>query len=253
MQARSIPAIANASIRPLLGPARGVLAACVFLAGPLGVSRSLVQDGSNTPERPRAPHTTTPALPERAGTPAQPPPEPGATPAAPTADLLETMRSRGELSRSALLFAKSGMAERLKTGGPFTIFVPSDAAFQTLNKQSQDTLLGPEQTQRLDRVLAFHVIEGTVSAADLKTMTTSKPTLHGGTFTIDASEPDAVRVGVIPQEMATVRATDIKASNGLIHVIDRLMIPPDLDGAPGGAVPPKGVAPETPRAPGTAR
>ena len=109
----------------------------------------------------------------------------------------------------------AGLAGTLADDGPFTVFAPTDEAFAALPAGTLDALL--MDTAALTNVLLYHVVSGEVLAADVVTLT-SATTLQGGNLSIDTS--DGVKVNG-----ATVVQTDILASNGVIHVIDAVLIP----------------------------
>jgi len=113
----------------------------------------------------------------------------------------------------------AGLADALRTGGPFTLFAPTDDAFAKLPKGALDDLLKPENKQKLVAVLTYHVVPGKVMAADVVKMKKAK-TVEGSDVTIK-TKGNKVMV-----DKANVIKTDIMASNGVIHVIDAVMMPP---------------------------
>jgi len=112
----------------------------------------------------------------------------------------------------------AGLVETLKGRGPFTVFAPTDAAFAKIPQDQLNALLNDKAA--LTRVLTYHVVAGKYEAADVVTMT-RVATVEGQSPTIDAG--DAVMV-----DNAEVIKTDIQTSNGVIHVIDSVMLPPDM-------------------------
>ncbi len=115
----------------------------------------------------------------------------------------------------------AGKKEMLqKEEGPFTVFAPNDAAFEKLPKGTLDDLLKPENKEKLGKILAYHVVPGKVMAADVKTM--EAETAEGSKLNIK------VENGSVMVNDAKVLKTDIPASNGVIHVIDTVLMPPDL-------------------------
>jgi uncharacterized surface protein with fasciclin (FAS1) repeats len=114
----------------------------------------------------------------------------------------------------------AGLVETLQGEGPFTVFAPNDDAFAALPAGLLDKLLLPENKDLLVKILTYHVVSGTVLAADVTAG--DVPTVEGQNITITTDM--GVKVNG-----ATVTATDIIASNGVIHVIDAVILPPDVD------------------------
>ncbi len=114
----------------------------------------------------------------------------------------------------------AGLAETLSGPGPFTVFAPTNAAFAALPAGLVDKLLKPENKAVLAKILTYHVLASKVMAADVKDGKVA--TVEGSTITIDTMS------GVKVND-AKVTATDIAASNGIIHVIDKVLVPADVD------------------------
>ena len=114
----------------------------------------------------------------------------------------------------------AGLAETLSGEGPFTVFAPTDDAFAALPAGTVESLLLPENKQALTDILLYHVASGKVMAADVVTLT-SVPTLLGKDVTVTVKDGK-----VFLNDTAEVIITDIEASNGVIHVIDAVLIPP---------------------------
>ena len=112
----------------------------------------------------------------------------------------------------------AGLVEALSGEGPFTVFAPTNEAFAQLPAGTLDTLLLPENKDKLVAILTYHVVPGAVMAADVVTLTEAT-SLEGDTIAITATDA-GVKV-----DSANVTATDIKASNGVIHVIDAVILP----------------------------
>ncbi len=112
----------------------------------------------------------------------------------------------------------AGLAETLKGNGPFTVFAPTDAAFAKLPAGTVEMLLKPENKATLVRVLTYHVVSGNVLSTDLKSGQVN--TVAGSPVNVMIS-----RDGVMVNQ-STVKAADVKASNGVIHVIDTVLMPP---------------------------
>jgi uncharacterized surface protein with fasciclin (FAS1) repeats len=112
------------------------------------------------------------------------------------------------------------LVETLSGAGPFTVFAPTDDAFAALPAGTLDTLLLPESKQALTDILLYHVVSGKVMAADVVTLT-SAPTVLGKDVTITVKDGK-----VFLNDTVEVIITDIEASNGVIHVIDAVLLPP---------------------------
>ncbi|MEM7577049.1 MAG: fasciclin domain-containing protein [Planctomycetota bacterium] len=133
-------------------------------------------------------------------------------------NIVEVAAGAGQFNTLLAAATAAGLAETLSTGGPFTVLAPTDAAFAALPEGTVDSLLLPENKEQLKAVLLYHVIEGEVLAETVVTLDEA-PTLQGGTVDIEVSG-DAVTVNG-----ASVVMTDVMASNGVIHVIDAVLLP----------------------------
>lgn len=144
------------------------------------------------------------------------------------ADLLDTAKSAGNFRTLLEAVAAAGLTETLRGDGPFTVLAPSDAAFSNLPASTLEGLLDPGNREQLRRVLAFHVIDGRVD---------STSALRAGTAQTLAGEPldFALADGRLRVADATVIANDIAASNGVIHVIDSVLLPPSDERSPAEA------------------
>lgn len=111
----------------------------------------------------------------------------------------------------------AGLAETLSGDGPFTVFAPTNEAFEKLPKGTVETLLKPENKEKLQAVLTYHVVGGKIMAADVKPGKVK--TVNGESFTITVED------GAVKVDEATVVKTDIVGSNGVIHVIDTVILP----------------------------
>jgi uncharacterized surface protein with fasciclin (FAS1) repeats len=141
-----------------------------------------------------------------------------ASPAA-AADLVETAVSNGSFKTLTAALQAAGLVETLKGKGPYTVFAPTDDAFKKLPAGTVENLLKPENKAQLQKVLTYHVVAGNVMSGDLKGKTTNAKTVEGSAVRIDASG-NAVKV-----DDAVVTQADVSASNGVIHVIDRVIMP----------------------------
>ena len=113
--------------------------------------------------------------------------------------------------------------ETLQGEGPFTVFAPTNAAFEALPAGILDKLLLPENKEVLVKILTYHVVAGKVMAADVTAG--DVPSVEGQTIAVTTND------GGVQVNGANVVATDVAASNGVIHVIDAVILPPDVDPA----------------------
>ena len=134
-------------------------------------------------------------------------------------DIVDTAVAAGSFKTLATALKAAGLVETLKGPGPFTVFAPTDDAFAKLPKGTLDDLLKPENKEKLVAILTYHVVPGKVMAADVVKMKKAK-TVEGSEITIK-TKGNKVMV-----DKANVTKTDIVASNGVIHVIDAVMMPP---------------------------
>jgi uncharacterized surface protein with fasciclin (FAS1) repeats len=141
-----------------------------------------------------------------------------ATPAA-AADIVDTATSNGSFTTLVAAVKAAGLVNTLKGPGPFTVFAPTDAAFKKLPAGTVENLLKPENKAQLTKVLTYHVVPGKVMARDISGKKTNAKTVEGSTVAIDASSA-SVKV-----DNATVSMADVNASNGVIHVIDSVIMP----------------------------
>ena len=135
-------------------------------------------------------------------------------------DIVDTAVEAGSFKTLVKALQAAGLVETLKGAGPFTVFAPTDEAFGKLPAGTLEALLKPENKQKLQRILTSHVVAGKVLAADV-VKTSSAKAVSGETLRI------ASREGGVTVEGAKVVKTDIAATNGVIHVIDRVMLPKD--------------------------
>ncbi len=133
-------------------------------------------------------------------------------------DIVDTAVAAGDFTTLAAALDAAGLVDTLKGDGPFTVFAPTDAAFAALPEGTVESLLKPENKDQLVAVLTYHVVPGAVKAGDVVKLDSAK-TVNGESVTIEASDA-GVKV-----DNANVIATDIEASNGVIHVIDAVILP----------------------------
>jgi uncharacterized surface protein with fasciclin (FAS1) repeats len=145
---------------------------------------------------------------------------PATTVRADTKDIVDTAVGAGSFKTLAKALAAADLVETLKGEGPFTVFAPTDDAFAKLPAGTLESLLKPENKARLQRILTYHVVSGKVMAADAARLKSAKA-VSGDTITI------AARGGGVTVDNARVVKTDIMASNGVIHVIDAVILPND--------------------------
>jgi len=145
----------------------------------------------------------------------------GATTVVQAADIVETAVGAGTFKTLAAALGAAELVDTLKGAGPFTVFAPTDEAFEKLPKGTVETLLKPENKDKLKAVLLLHVVPGSVMAADVVKLKEAKT---AGGAVVKISTDDGVKVGTA-KGMSKVVKTDIKASNGVIHVIDAVILP----------------------------
>jgi len=134
-------------------------------------------------------------------------------------NIVEVAVSAGDFETLVAAVTAAGLAETLSGPGPFTVFAPTDAAFAKLPAGTVETLLQPENLAQLQAILTYHVVAGEVRAAQVIQLDAAT-TVQGDDVAI------AVNDGVVSINDATVLQTDIGASNGVIHVIDTVLLPP---------------------------
>ena len=135
-----------------------------------------------------------------------------------TKDIVDTAAEAGSFSTLLAAAEAAGLVETLKGEGPLTVFAPTDEAFAKLPEGTVETLLLPENKEKLTQILTYHVVAGAVQSGDLSDGMTA-PTVEGSEITVSLGE------GVKINE-ATVVQPDVMASNGVIHVIDSVLMPP---------------------------
>ena len=134
------------------------------------------------------------------------------------ADIVATAAGAGQFNTLAAALSAAGLVETLQGEGPFTVFAPTDEAFAKLPEGTVEELLNPENRDKLTAILTYHVVAGEVYAADVVKLT-SATTVNGSDVTIVANDAG------VTIDAANVIATDIAASNGVIHVIDSVILP----------------------------
>jgi uncharacterized surface protein with fasciclin (FAS1) repeats len=138
-------------------------------------------------------------------------------------DIVDTAAKAGSFNTLVTAVKAAGLVETLKGKGPFTVFAPTDEAFKKLPSGTLESLLKPENKQRLVSILTYHVVPGAYDASRIaaeKNKRFSLKSVQGADIAVDTR--DGVKVSG-----ANVTKTDIRTSNGIIHVIDSVIMPPD--------------------------
>ena len=137
---------------------------------------------------------------------------------APSKDIVDTAVAAGSFKTLATALQAAGLVDTLKGKGPFTVFAPTDEAFAKLPAGTLEDLLKPENKEKLAAILTYHVVPGTVLAAQVVKMDSAK-TVNGQSLTISRNG------GTVKVDNTKVVKTDILCSNGVIHVIDSVVLP----------------------------
>ena len=136
---------------------------------------------------------------------------------APGKDIVAVASSAGSFNTLVAAVKAAGLVDTLQGTGPFTVFAPTDEAFAKLPAGTVESLLKPENKEKLVAILTYHVVAGKVMAADVKTMEVK--TVNGKELDIKVTD------GTVTVNNAKVIKTDVAASNGVIHVIDTVLLP----------------------------
>lgn len=142
----------------------------------------------------------------------------GSAHAAPSKDIVDTAVGAGMFNTLAAALKAAGLVETLKGDGPFTVFAPTDEAFARLPQGTLDELLKPENREKLTSILTYHVVSGQVPARKAVTLHAAK-TVNGQSVSLRTFG------GSLFVDQAKVIKADIHATNGVIHVIDTVMLP----------------------------
>lgn len=146
------------------------------------------------------------------------------SPSTASADIVDTAVAAGDFTTLAAALTAAGLVDTLKGPGPFTVFAPTDAAFAKLPAGTVDTLLKDPKGD-LTKILTYHVVPGKVMAADVVKLDGQKvKTVQGGELTIGV-DGDKVTLTDAAGNTVNVTMTDVEASNGVIHVIDGVLMP----------------------------
>ncbi len=134
-------------------------------------------------------------------------------------DIVDVAQSAGSFNTLVAAVGAAGLVDTLKSEGPFTVFAPTDEAFAALPAGTVETLLKPENKDQLTAILTYHVLPGKVMAADIIGNRLSVATVNGKNVHVNG------RGSAVHVNKATVINADIPASNGVIHVIDKVLLP----------------------------
>jgi uncharacterized surface protein with fasciclin (FAS1) repeats len=135
-------------------------------------------------------------------------------------DIIDTAVGAGSFNTLAAALQAGGLIDTLKGEGPFTVFAPTDEAFSKLPAGTVESLLKPENKDKLVEILTYHVVAGKVMAKDVVGLSSAK-TVQGKNIMIEVKDGKVMLNGA-----ATVIKTDINCTNGVIHVIDSVILPP---------------------------
>ena len=135
-------------------------------------------------------------------------------------DIVDTAVGAGQFKTLAAALGAAGLVETLKGPGPYTVFAPTDEAFAKLPVGTVENLLKPENKAKLTEILTYHVVPGDVKAEQVTKLDEAK-TVNGAMVKVSTEN------GKVMINDATVVKADIEASNGVIHVIDKVILPPE--------------------------
>ncbi len=136
--------------------------------------------------------------------------------------IVDVAAANGSFETLVTAIQAAGLEETLRSEGPYTVFAPTDEAFAALPEGTLEKLLLPENQETLAQILSYHVIQGAVPSSDIESGAVS--TVEGADLNIAVDT-----AGVMVNDTATVVEPDVIADNGVIHVIDAVLLPPDLD------------------------
>jgi uncharacterized surface protein with fasciclin (FAS1) repeats len=141
-------------------------------------------------------------------------------------DIVDVAAGAGSFNTLVAAVKAAGLVDALKGDGPLTVFAPTDEAFAALPAGTLDSLLKPENKEQLKAILLYHVVPGKVMSADLKG-TVNATTLEGSTIEIVTNNTWSKAQRQVTVNGAKVVKVDVAASNGVIHVIDAVLLPPE--------------------------
>jgi uncharacterized surface protein with fasciclin (FAS1) repeats len=183
---------------------------------PVATKKTPAKPAGSAQGTPTAPSTGTPTAPPT-GAPTAPPT--GGTPTG-TGNIVDLASSSAQFTKLVAAVKAAELVEALSSEGPYTLFAPNDKAFAKLPKGTLEKLLKSANKAQLQRVLKYHVIAGAVMASDVKSGKVA--TAEGGSIKVVAAD------GAVTVNGAKVIKADNKASNGVVHVIDTVLIPANL-------------------------
>lgn len=134
-------------------------------------------------------------------------------------DIVDVAAANGGFKTLVTAVKAAGLVDTLKGKGPFTVFAPTDAAFAKLPKGTVENLLKPENKDKLVKILTYHVLPGKIVSSEIKGKTADVKSVEGSEIKVDAT--NGVKVN-----NANVVTADVAASNGVIHAIDTVIMPP---------------------------
>lgn len=155
----------------------------------------------------------------------------GGAPMFPSKNIVENAVNSKDHTTLVAAVKAAGLVETLSSKGPFTVFAPTNAAFEKLPKDTVPTLLKPENKGKLTGVLTYHVVSGKLSAADLEAKAKETggkaelKTVAGGTITVESNGNGGWQVVDANGGKSTITIADVNQSNGVIHVIDSVLLP----------------------------
>jgi uncharacterized surface protein with fasciclin (FAS1) repeats len=145
------------------------------------------------------------------------------TEAAPTQNIVEIASATADLSTLVTAVQAAGLVETLSGEGPFTVLAPTNAAFEALPEGTLDTLLKPENKEQLSDILTYHVVSGSVMSSDLTNGQKVK-TVNGQELTVEITDGNVFFVDAKGGK-AQVTTADVKATNGVVHIINAVLLP----------------------------
>lgn len=155
----------------------------------------------------------------------------GGAPMYPDKDIVDNAVNSADHTTLVAAVQAAGLVDTLKGPGPFTVFAPTNAAFDALPAGTVDTLLKPEMKGDLTQVLTYHVVPGSLDAAALTAQIqagngeATLTTVQGGTLTARAGGPGGVTLTDAKGNVSNVTVADVRQSNGVIHVVDAVLLP----------------------------
>ncbi|MEQ8967798.1 MAG: fasciclin domain-containing protein [Azospirillaceae bacterium] len=155
----------------------------------------------------------------------------GGAPMLPSRDIVDNAVNSADHETLVAAVGEAGLVDTLKSAGPFTVFAPTDDAFADLPDGTVETLLRPENREQLQTVLTYHVVPGDLDMADLRDRAMANggsvalETASGGMLTVATNGPANLVVEDARGNIAHVTTYDVRQSNGVIHVVDRVLLP----------------------------